>query len=859
METGRLAKQAEAAVLLTYGDTQILVTLCAQQPRARLDFLPLTCDFVEKTYAAGKIPGGFFKREGRLRDAEILASRCIDRPVRPLFPAGFRMDTQLMATQVSSDGENPADVLAMTGASACLHMSSLPWDGPIVGLRVGRVDGELVANPTLQQIEECDLNIIVASSRDAIVMVEGGGDEISETELADALDFAHTASQPVLDLIEQIREAVGKEKMEFEAPKLADSVAARVRELVDAELLTASQIKEKHARYDAYSALQKTMLETLADELDDEVFAENEKLIKGEFKARKSVVVRGYVLGDKTRIDGRNYDEIRAISTEAGILRRTHGSALFQRGETQAIASTTLGTSSDAQKIDALNGQSWKRFYLHYNFPPFCTGEVKFLRGPARREVGHGALAERALEGIMPSQEDFPYTVRLVSETLESNGSSSMAAVCGGCMALMDAGVPVKAPVAGIAMGLIKEGDDYAVLSDILGDEDHLGDMDFKVCGTEKGITAIQMDIKVKGLSRELMLEALEQARRGRLHILGKMLETLPATRPELSPYAPRIVTVKVKPEQIRIIIGPGGKTIKGIVDQTGVSIDVEDDGSVNVASADGEALQKALAIIEGLTAEPEVGKVYDGVVRRVADFGAFVEILPNWDGLVHISELAHGRTERVEDVCKEGDPLQVKVLSVDNDGKVRLSHRECLPPPEPGEVVADGGERRDRGDRGERRDRGDRGGRGRGGRDRGDRGGRGGRDRGGRDRGPSRGEGRREGAESRGEGRREGAESRGEGRREGGESRGEGRREGGESRGEGRREGGESRGEGRREGGESRAEDGESRGRRRRTARTRGTAPDNGANSSSEGREGNEDSSNGADRTEDDRPRRRR
>jgi polyribonucleotide nucleotidyltransferase len=748
IETGKLAKQAEASVLVTYGETQVLVALCYAPPRPGMDFFPLTCEYVEKTYAAGKIPGGFFKREGRLRDEEILACRIIDRPLRPLFPDGFRMDTQIIATVLSADGENKADVLALTAASACCHLSSLPWDGPVVGVRVGRIDGELTINPTLSQLEKSDMNIIVACSRDAIVMVEGGAAEVSEQEMADALEFAHREAEPVLELIEELRAVVGKPKMEFIADALPENVAARVRALCDAELNTAARVKEKHARYEGYSALKEKMLTTLKGELGEERYLELEKMLKNEFDERKYHVVRNFMLAEQRRIDGRGPRDIRPIYSEAGILLRAHGSALFQRGETQAVASTTLGTTSDEQKIDSLTGESWKRFYLHYNFPPFSTGETKPVRGPSRREIGHGALAERALAQVVPPKESFPYTVRIVSETLESNGSSSMAAVCGGCMSLMDAGVPIKAPVAGIAMGLIKDESRYIVLSDILGDEDHLGDMDFKVCGTQKGITAIQMDIKIKGLARELMLEALNQARDGRLHILGKMLETLPAPRPELSKYAPRIVTLKIKPEQIRIIIGPGGKTIKGIVDQTGVTIDVEDDGTVNVASADAEALRKAIEIVEGLTAEPEVGKVYDGVVRRLADFGAFVEILPNWDGLVHISELAWGRTERVEDVCKEGDPLKVKVLSVDSEGKVRLSHRETLPKPE-GYVEA----ARERGPRGPR-DRGDRG-------DRGDRPDRGDRDRGGdrrdrRERGRDRDRDHREPREPRSEGARD-------------------------------------------------------------------------------------------------------
>ncbi|MSP26095.1 MAG: polyribonucleotide nucleotidyltransferase [Myxococcales bacterium] len=686
VEIGRLAKQAECAAFLTYGETQVLVTLCFGPAKAGMDFFPLTCEYVEKTYAAGKIPGGFFKREARLRDEEVLTCRIMDRPLRPLFPEGFRMDTQLIATVMSADPEHKADVLALTGASICCHLSSLPWDGPVVGVRVARVGGELVINPTNSQIETCDINLVVACTKDAIVMVEGGASEISEQEMADAFEFAHRAAQPVLALIEQLRAAIGKPKFEFTAPALPAELTARVSALVDGEILRASRIREKHDRYAAYGQIKDQMLATMKSELGGEKYGEHEKLLKAEVEERKYHVVREFVLADKTRIDGRGPRDIRPIYTEAGPLMRTHGSALFQRGETQAMVVTTLGTSTDEQKIDGLTGQSWKRFYLHYNFAPFSTGEVKFLRGPGRREVGHGALAERALLQIMPAKEAFPYTIRIVSETLESNGSSSMAAVCGGCMSLMDAGVPIKAPVAGIAMGLISDGARYTVLSDILGDEDHLGDMDFKVCGTAKGITAIQMDIKIKGLSRNIMLEALEQAREGRLHILGRMLDTLPASRPELSKYAPRIVSIKVKPEQIRIIIGPGGKTIKGIVDQTGVTIDVEDDGTVNVASADGESLRRALQIIEGLTTEPEVGRVYEGIVRRVADFGAFVEFLPNWDGLVHISELAWKRTEHVGDVCKEGDKMSVKVLSIDHDGKVRLSHRETLPRPEPGE-----------------------------------------------------------------------------------------------------------------------------------------------------------------------------
>ena len=683
LETGRLAKQAHGSVLVTYGDTMVLVTAVSADERPGLDFFPLTCEFVEKTYAAGKIPGGFFKREARQRDEEILTCRIMDRPLRPLFPEGFKKDTQIIATVLSSDKQNKADVLALIGASAALHISDIPWNGPIVGVRVGRKDGELIAYPTVDQLEGCDLDVVVACSRDAIVMVEGGAAEATESDLIDALMFGHETAQPVLDLIEKIRAAVGKPKKEFKAAELDATIKARVAQLADEDLKKATKVTDKKARYEGYSVLKKKLAETLLAELGADKYLPAEKLIKAEFEERKAHVVRTYVLEEGRRIDGRDTRTIRPIMCEAGLLPRVHGSALFQRGETQAIVTTTLGTSSDEQKIDGLMGETWKRFYLHYNFPPFSTGETKPMRGPGRREIGHGALAERALSRMIPPQDQFPYTIRIVSETLESNGSSSMAAVCGGCLSLMDAGVPVKSPVAGIAMGLIMEGSKYAILSDILGDEDHLGDMDFKVCGTARGVTAIQMDIKIAGLSRAILHEALEQAREGRLHILGKMLETLPSVRPELSLYAPRITTVKVKPDQIRLIIGPGGKTIKGIVDATGVAIDVEDDGTVNVASSDADAVKKALDIIRGLTQEAETGATYTGTVKRITDFGAFVEILPNTDGLLHISEMAHTRVERVEDVLKEGDTIDVKVLSVDREGKIRLSRRELLPLPE--------------------------------------------------------------------------------------------------------------------------------------------------------------------------------
>jgi len=716
-ETGRLAKQAHGAVLVSYGESVVLVTAVSGDERPGLDFFPLTCEYQEKTFAAGKIPGGFFKREGRLRDDEILTSRLIDRPCRPLFPEGYKGDTQIIATVLSSDKSNPTDVLALTGASAALHISDIPWSGPIVGTRVARVNGELKVFPTFEEQAAADIDMVVACSKDAIVMVEGGAAEASEAAVIDALMFAHKAAQPILEVIEKIRAAVGKPKRAFEPKKLDPAIKAKIPALVDAKILESSLIKDKALRYGGYKTAKTAMVETLTAELGAEKFAENEKLIKEEFEERKYNVVREYVLSKNKRIDGRDMNQIRSIATEVGLLPRVHGSALFQRGETQALVAATLGTSTDEQKIDALTGERWKRFMLHYNFPPFSTGETKPLRGPGRREIGHGALAERALLRMIPEQEKFPYTLRVVSETLESNGSSSMAAVCGGSLSLMDAGVPIKAPVAGIAMGLITDNTRVAILSDILGDEDHLGDMDFKVCGTAKGITAIQMDIKIAGLSREILAKALEQAREGRMHILGKMLETLSHPRTELSPHAPRITTLKVKPDQIRIIIGPGGKTIKGIIDQTGVAIDVEDDGTVNVASSDSDAVKKAIEIIKGLTTEPEVGAVYKGTVKGIReDLGAFVEILPGSEALLHISEIAHTRIAKVSDVLKEGDVIEVKVISADRDGKIRLSRREMIPFPEGEEgerakerlkAAREGGDRpprRDGGGRGDRR-----------------------------------------------------------------------------------------------------------------------------------------------------------
>ncbi|MBL8602715.1 MAG: polyribonucleotide nucleotidyltransferase [Myxococcales bacterium] len=679
-ETGRLAKQAHGSVLVSAGETMVLVTACSNaEERPGIDFFPLTVDYIEKTFAAGKIPGGFFKREGRPRDEEVLVSRLIDRPCRPLFPDGYRCDTQVIATVLSADRTHTPDVLALTGASLALHISDVPWSGPIAGVRVARIEGRLVANPTFEEMEKSDLDLVVAASRDAIVMVEGGGDEISEDDMIEALMFAHRAVQPALDLQDSIREAVGLPKRTFVARRPSAELVARVRAVSGEGVRDACRTRVKQERYAKFKSLQKQCVETLKAE-----FPEKEGLIKEAFHDLQAHAMRTMIVDEKIRIDGRDTTTVRPITSEVSWLPRVHGSALFTRGETQGIVTTTLGTSQDEQKIDGLTGERWKRFMLHYNFPPYSVGEVKPLRSPGRREVGHGNLAERALLRVIPSQEQFPYTLRVVSEITESNGSSSMATVCGGTLSLMDAGVPIRAPVAGVAMGLIKEGDKVAILTDILGDEDHLGDMDFKVCGTRKGVTAIQMDIKIEGLSREILENALRQARDGRLHILDKMLQTLATPRADLSKYAPRITSLKVNPNQIRVVIGPGGKTIKGIVDQTGVAIDIQDDGTVNIASNDSVAVQRAIDIIRGLTAEAEIGAIYKGTVKRVTDFGAFVEIFPGTEGLVHVSELDHKRIETVTEVCKEGDTLEVKVLSIeDGTGKIRLSRRAVLPLPE--------------------------------------------------------------------------------------------------------------------------------------------------------------------------------
>src|SRR2546426_4871369 len=637
IEIGRVAKQADGAALVRYGETVVLVTaVAAKELKLDTDFFPLTVDYQEKTFAAGKIPGGFFKREGRPSETELLPLRLVDRATRPLFSEGLRCETQVIATVLSADRENDPDVVAMLGTSIALHVSDIPFNGPLAGVRIGRIDGQWVINPTQSQLRDSDTDIFLSGSRDAIVMVEGGARMVPEDEILEALFAGHEAIQPLLQIQEEIRREIGKPKRHVPLAELNSGVVKRVEELALAKLKQAIEIPEKLERYKRIGEVKGEVVGQALEELPDK-----EKDIKGAFDELKRKTFRDLVIQQERRIDGRGLKDIRPITCEVEVLPRTHGSALFTRGETQALVVTTLGTASDEQKIDALIGEHYKKFMLHYNFPPFSVGEVKFLRGPSRREIGHGNLAERALLPVLPPEESFPYTIRIVSEILESNGSTSMATVCGGSLSLMDAGVPVSAPVAGIAMGLIKEGNEVRVLSDILGDEDHLGDMDFKVAGTPEGITSLQMDIKISGVNREIMRQALEDARRARLHILGIMNQTLARPRGELSTHAPRIVTIHIKPDRIRDLIGPGGKVIRGITEETGVKIDVEDDGTVLVASSDGAAMQKALDKIRGVTAEAEVGKVYRGTVRKIVDFGAFVEIFPGTDGLVHISQLA--------------------------------------------------------------------------------------------------------------------------------------------------------------------------------------------------------------------------
>jgi polyribonucleotide nucleotidyltransferase len=675
IEVGKVAKQADGAALVRYGETVVLVTaVAARELKTDTDFFPLTVDYQEKTFAAGKIPGGFFKREGRPSEKEILTCRLIDRSIRPLFSEGLRCETQVIATVLSADRENDPDVVAMLGASVALHVSDIPFNGPLAGVRMGRIDGQWVINPTQSQLPESDMDIFLSGSRDAIVMVEGGAKMVPEDEILDALFTGHQAIQPLLQIQEEIRRELGKPKRHVPLAALDPKVVQQVEQLALAKLQQAIEIPEKLERYKQIGEIKGAVVaQSLAE------FPEREKEIKAAFDELKRNCFRNLIIQRERRIDGRGLKDIRPITCEVEVLPRTHGSALFTRGETQALVITTLGTASDEQKIDALIGEHYKKFMLHYNFPPFSVGEVKFLRGPSRREIGHGNLAERALLPVLPPEESFPYTVRIVSEILESNGSTSMATVCGGSLSLMDAGVPVSGPVAGIAMGLIKEGEHVRVLSDILGDEDHLGDMDFKVAGTPNGVTSLQMDIKISGVNRDIMRQALYQAREGRLHILNIMGSTMASHRASVSGHAPRIITLKVKPEKIREIIGPGGKVIRGIIEATGVKMDVEDDGTVTIASIDEAASRKAIEMVQKIAAEAEVGKIYKGTVRKIVDFGAFVEILPGTDGLVHISQLASERVRRVSDILKEGDEVMVKVLEIDRQGKIRLSRKDAL------------------------------------------------------------------------------------------------------------------------------------------------------------------------------------
>ncbi len=676
IETGKLAKQADGAVIVSYGDTVVLVTACAaKEPREGLDFFPLTVDYRENFYAAGKIPGGFFKREGKPSEREVLNSRMIDRPIRPLFPDGYRNETQVVALVLSSDPDVDPSMHAIVGASTALYISKIPFTQPVAAVRVGLIEGRYYLNPGYAELKNSRLNLAVAGMEDGIVMVEAGASEVSEEVMVEALNFGHEAIKQIIAIQKELYAKIQPKKLAVAADAADPALVKKIEQAIRAELEDASDTS-KHDKIESYAlidALKKKVAGLVAP--DDAAALKMAKHIFGNLKER---VFRDQILLKRQRPDGRAFDKIRDIWIETGILPRTHGSAVFTRGETQALVTATLGTADDVQRLDRLEGESYKRFMLHYNFPPFSVGEVAFLRGPGRREIGHGALAERALLPIIPPEEGYPYTLRIVSDILESNGSSSMASVCGGTLALMDAGVPIKAPVAGVAMGLVKEGDKYAVLSDIAGAEDHYGDMDFKVAGTREGITALQMDIKIPGVTSAIMGEALAQAKHGRLHILDKMVAALPEVRSEISPFAPRIYTMKIPTDKIRDVIGPGGKMIRSIIEQTGVKIDVSDDGRVNIASSDGPSANRAIQIISDLTATPEVGKTYLGKVVRLADFGAFVEIFPGTDGLLHISEIDENRIRNVRDVLQEGDQVMVKVVGLEGN-KIKLSRRAVL------------------------------------------------------------------------------------------------------------------------------------------------------------------------------------
>ncbi len=675
LETGRIARQADGAVIAQCGDTVVLATVVSDKiPRKGLDFSPLTIDYQEKAYSAGKIPGGFFKREGRPTEKEILTSRLIDRPIRPLLPKGFFCETQGIVNVLSYGDENIADILGIISMSAAFTISDVPVNGPVGAVRIGRIAGSFVINPDLREVEECDLDLIVAGTEDAVVMVEGESQEIAEADLLEAISMAHQEIKRLCAFQKELQAMVAKEKRLVIPLVVSEELKKTVTDISTEKIKSAITIPDKLRRQ---NVLDEILKETIEELNTGEVDTSTE--IISVFNEIEKELVRGMIINDNIRVDGRRPEDIRKIHCEAGILPRTHGSALFVRGETQCLAVVTLGTAEDEQKIDALEGESKKTFMLHYNFPPFSVGEVKPLRSPGRREIGHGMLAERAMKAVIPSKSEFPYTIRIVSDILESNGSSSMATVCGGSLALMDAGVPVKAHVAGIAMGLMKEGDKIVILTDILGLEDHLGDMDFKVTGTDKGVTAFQLDTKIGGIPHEVFEKALEQARQGRLFILNKMRETIAEPRENLAPYAPRIYTMQIKQDKIRDVIGTGGKIIRGIIEQTGVKIDIDDSGLINIASPDGESAKKAMDIITSITAEAELGKIYLGKVKRVVDFGAFVEILPGTEGLLHISQISDKRISKVTDEIKEEDEVLVKVIEIDKLGRIRLSRKEAL------------------------------------------------------------------------------------------------------------------------------------------------------------------------------------
>jgi polyribonucleotide nucleotidyltransferase len=676
IECGKLAKQAAGSAFVRYGDTVVLATACTAEPREGIDFFPLTVDYREYNYAAGKIPGGFFKREGRPTEKEILTSRQIDRPIRPLFPEGYKDETQVIAMVLSADSDYNPDVVGMVAGSAALYLSPIPFLNPISAVRVGLVEGKLVTNPTYTEMKASRLNLVVAASDEAIVMVEAGANGVSEEVILDAIQHAHGEIRRIVAALKELYAKMGIQKAEFKTPVEDPAIAREVRERIGDRLHEAMDTsnRSKLESEKKIEELRKELLESYPEETDEDKRRE----AGHAFERLYERLFREDVLLKRRRPDNRAFNQVRPITCEVGLLPRTHGSALFTRGETQALVTATLGTAEDMQRLDVLEGESFKRFMLHYNFPPFSVGEVGFLRGPGRREIGHGNLAERALGSVIPPEESFPYTVRVVSDILESNGSSSMATVCGGCLALMDAGVPIAAPVAGIAMGLVKEGDKYAILTDIAGAEDHYGDMDFKVSGTRDGITALQMDIKITGVTPQIMAEALAQAKDGRLHVLGKMLEALPESRTTISAFAPRIYTLRINKAKIGELIGPGGKVIRGIIEETGVKIDVEDDGKVNIAATDETSANKAMKMIKDLLAEAELNKTYLGKVVRLTDFGAFVEIFPGTDGLLHISEVAEHRIQDIRKELKEGDQLLVKVISIEGN-KIRLSRKAVL------------------------------------------------------------------------------------------------------------------------------------------------------------------------------------